>query len=167
MLRRVTHATSTDAFASLRRITIRELRSEDYDGWAELWSGYLRFYRVEIGAQVTARTFAHLCDATDGMFALVAVEDGVSDGLVGLAHSVVHPSTWSLTGYCYLEDLFVAPAARGSNVARSLIEATVAAARKRGVERVYWHTQQFNGAARSLYDTVGRLTSMVVYERDV
>jgi hypothetical protein len=35
------------------------------------------------------------------------------------------------------------------------------------VERVYWQTQQFNGAARSLYDKVGRLTSMAVYERDV
>jgi GNAT superfamily N-acetyltransferase len=80
---------------------------------------------------------------------------------------VVHPSTWSLTGYCYLEDLFVEREARGGDVAKSLIEATVAAARERGVERVYWHTQQFNGAARSLYDTVGQLTSMVVYERDV
>ena len=36
-----------------------------------------------------------------------------------------------------------------------------------GAERVYWHTQEFNGAARSLYDSVGQLTSMVVYEREV
>jgi GNAT superfamily N-acetyltransferase len=165
MLRRAVHATSTDAFASLPRIVIRELRREDYDGWTELWSGYLRFYRVEIGEQVTAATFARLCDETDGMFGLAAVD--ASETLVGLAHSVVHPSTWSLTGYCYLEDLFVARAARGSGVAKQLIEATAAAAHERGVERLYWHTQQFNGAARSLYDTVGRLTSMVVYERDV
>lgn len=138
---------------------------EDQEGWRELWSGYLHFYRAEIGEQVTASTFARLCEEADGMFALVAVDDGASGGLLGLAHSVVHPSTWSLTGYCYLEDLFVAPAARGSGVARQLIEATAAAARARGVERLYWHTQQFNGAARSLYDTVGQLTSMIVYER--
>lgn len=158
---------TTGVFESLRRITIRELRRGDYDGWIELWSGYLRFYRAEIAQQVTAATFERLCDATGGMFALVAVQDGESGRPVGLAHSVVHPSTWSTTGYCYLEDLFVAREARGGDVARSLIEATVAAARERGVQRVYWHTQQFNGAARSLYDTVGRLTSMVVYERDV
>jgi GNAT superfamily N-acetyltransferase len=114
---------------------------------------------------VTAATFERMCTAADGMFALVAVS---ADGrLVGFAHSVVHPSTWSLTGYCYLEDLFVARDARGGEAARSLIEATAAAARERGVTRLYWHTQQFNGAARSLYDTAGRLTSMVVYERDV
>jgi GNAT superfamily N-acetyltransferase len=146
-------------------MTIRELRSEDYQGWLELWSGYLRFYRVELAELVTQTTFERLCDAAGGMFALVALD---ADGQhVGLAHSVVHPSTWALQGYCYLEDLFVAPAARGGDVARGLIDATALVARERGVERLYWHTQQFNGAARSLYDTVGRLTSMVVYERDV
>ena len=50
---------------------------------------------------------------------------------------------------------------------KKLIEETAAAARQRGVERLYWNTQQFNGAARSLYDTVGQLTSMVVYERKI
>jgi GNAT superfamily N-acetyltransferase len=146
-------------------MTIRELRSEDYQGWLELWSGYLRFYRVELAELVTQTTFERLCDAAGGMFALVALD---ADGQhVGLAHSVVHPSTWALQGYCYLEDLFVAPAARGGDVARGLIDATALVARERGVERLYWHTQQFNGAARSLYDTVGRLTSMVVYERAV
>jgi GNAT superfamily N-acetyltransferase len=114
---------------------------------------------------VTSATFERLCEAADGMFGLAAVD--ADEQLVGLAHSVVHPSTWSLAGYCYLEDLFVAQQARGGNVARSLIDATAAVARERGVDRLYWHTQQFNGAARSLYDTVGRLTSMIVYERDV
>jgi GNAT superfamily N-acetyltransferase len=147
------------------QMTIRELRREDYEGWIELWSAYLHFYRVELAERVTHTTFERLCDARDGMFALVALDAG---GLhVGLAHSVVHPSTWALEGYCYLEDLFVAPAARGGDIARSLIDATAVVARQRGVERIYWHTQQFNGAARSLYDTVGRLTSMVVYEREL
>jgi GNAT superfamily N-acetyltransferase len=138
---------------------------DDYEGWIELWSAYLRFYRAAIDEPVTAATFDRLCERADGMFGLVAVD--ASDRLLGLAHSVVHPSTWSLTGYCYLEDLFVAREARGGDVARSLIDATAAVARERGVTRLYWHTQQFNGAARSLYDTVGRLTSMVVYERGV
>jgi GNAT superfamily N-acetyltransferase len=146
-------------------MTIRELRREDHDGWIELWSGYLRFYRVELTEQVTRTTFERLCDAADGMFALLAVDS--REQPVGFAHSVVHPSTWALEGYCYLEDLFVAPPARGGDLASRLIDATAARARERGVARLYWHTQQFNGAARSLYDTVGRLTSMVVYERDL
>jgi GNAT superfamily N-acetyltransferase len=149
----------------MARVSIRELRSEDRQGWLELWSGYLSFYRQELDEQVTRTTFERLRDGADGMFGLVAV-DG-DERIVGLAHAIVHPSTWALAGYCYLEDLFVARDARGGNVGGELIEATALAARERGVERLYWHTQQFNGAARSLYDKVGRLTSMVVYERDV
>jgi GNAT superfamily N-acetyltransferase len=146
-----------------RATKIRKLGGADYDSWIELWSEYLRFYRVEIGEQVTRRTFERLSEAQDGMLGLVATD---ADGqLVGLANLVFHPSTWALTSYCYLEDLFVAPSARGGDVARELIEATGETAGERGAEQVYWHTQQFNGAARSLYDTVGTLTSMVVYER--
>jgi GNAT superfamily N-acetyltransferase len=58
----------------------------------------------------------------------------------------------------------VAPSARGHDVGRALLEAVGRAARERGADRVYWHTQQYNGRARSLYDQVGRPTSFVVYE---
>jgi GNAT superfamily N-acetyltransferase len=146
-------------------MTIRELRREDHDGWIELWSAYLRFYRQELSEEVTRTAFERLCRADDGMFALVALD--AQERPIGFAHATVHPSTWALNGYCYLEDLFVAPAARGGEVSRELIDATARVARERGVERMYWHTQPFNGAARSLYDQVGRLTSTVVYERDV
>ena len=40
-------------------------------------------------------------------------------------------------------------------------------ARGLGAETLYWHTQAFNGRARSLYDTVGQLTSHVHYERNL
>jgi len=93
---------------------------------------------------------------------LVAVD--ADDHPLGLAHLVFHPSTWSESGYGYLEDLYVDPLHRGGQVARTLVRAVYAEAHERGVQRVYWHTQQFNGAARSLYDTVGELTSFVVYE---
>jgi len=129
-----------------------------------LWAGYLRFYRTQLQDSVTDLTFKRLCDNSDGMFGLVAVGD--DGGLVGLANALMHPSTWSVAGYCYLEDLFVSPHARGTGAGEQLIEATAAVAHERGVTRLYWHTQQFNGPARSLYDTAGKLTSMIVYERD-
>jgi hypothetical protein len=45
------------------------------------------------------------------------------------------------------------------------MEGVYAEADRRGVGRVYWHTQQYNAPARSLYDSVGHATSFVVYER--
>lgn len=127
-----------------------------------MWRGYLRFYRGTLDEDVTEQTFARLRDQSDGFAGLVAIDN--TDRPVGFAHLVFHGSTWSPVGYCYLEDLFVDPAHRGGGTARSLFDAVYAAARDRGADRVYWHTQQYNAPARSLYDQVGRLTSFIVYE---
>jgi GNAT superfamily N-acetyltransferase len=142
---------------------IRPLTTDDWDRWIVLWQGYLDFYRSELPQSTTLRTFDRLCQREDGMFGLVAESDAA---LTGLVHALVHPSTWSLSGYCYLEDLFVAPAARGTDTGRQLIEAVVAESGARGADKVYWHTQAFNGPARSLYDQVANLSSFVVYERE-
>lgn len=143
-------------------IHVRHLESRDAPGWRVLWAAYTDFYRVDIPDEVSTLTFKRLCEGADGVVGLVAVT--AADEAIGLAHLVFHASTWSATDDCYLEDLYVDPAHRGGRVARTLIDAVFAAAAQRGVARVYWHTQQFNGAARSLYDTVGALTSFVVYE---
>ena len=144
------------------RYSVRPLQDGDRDRWLTLWAGYLAFYRAEVPEHVTESTFQRLRDGAEAMLGLVAT---APDGdLVGLAHLVFHPSTWTTDGYCYLEDLYVDRSARGGNASRVLFDAVFAAARTRGSARVYWHTQQFNGSARSLYDTVGRLTSMVEYE---
>ena len=144
---------------------IRALTADDYPGWLPLWRGYLRFYRGEVSDEVTLETFRRLAGGLDGMTGLVAEDPAGTGTLAGLAHLVFHPSTWASQPYCYLEDLFVAPSARGSGLSRQLIDAVYAEADRRGAARVYWETQEYNGAARSLYDLVAHRTSFVVYER--
>ena len=144
---------------------IRALTADDYAGWLPLWRGYLRFYRGEVSDEVTLGTFRRLAGGLDGMTGLVAEDPAGTGSLAGLAHLVFHPSTWASQPYCYLEDLFVAPAARGSGLSRQLIDAVYAEADRRGAARVYWETQEYNGAARSLYDLVAHRTSFVIYER--
>ncbi|MBO0713556.1 MAG: GNAT family N-acetyltransferase [Acidimicrobiales bacterium] len=139
---------------------IRPIIENDYGEWQQLWDAYLDFYRRELTEATTLATFARLCQRADGLFGFVA-EAGTS--LVGFAHALVHPSTWSEAGYCYLEDLFVAPPARGTGVARELLEAVIAEGHHRQVGRIYWHTQEFNAPARSLYDQVAHRSSFVVY----
>ena len=140
---------------------IRPIRETDYEAWLPLWHAYNAFYRNDVAEEVTHAAFGRLCDGADGFFGLVAEDDG----LIGLAHAVFHPATWTTGTYCYLEDLFVSRGGRGSGAARLLIEGVYAEADKRGADRVYWHTQQYNAPARSLYDAVGHATSFVVYER--
>jgi GNAT superfamily N-acetyltransferase len=143
-------------------VSIRRITTDDRAGWDPLWSAYCAFYRAEVEADITSHTFARLSEGTD-LIGLVAVDD--AGGLVGFAHALFHGSTWSLRGYCYLEDLYVAPTHRGGRVARALIEAVYEQADARGAERVYWHTQEFNAPARSLYDSLARRTSFIVYRR--
>ena len=142
--------------------TVRPLQARDFDAWHLLWDGYNSFYRHEVTAEVTENTFRRLHEGADGFFGLVAEHEG---GLVGLAHAIFHPSTWTTRTYCYLEDLFVAGPHRGSGAARALIEDLYAEADRRGADSVYWHTQSYNAPARSLYDQVAKSTSYVVYER--
>ena len=141
---------------------VRALAENDWDDWRALWAGYLSFYRAEEPDATSRATFERLCAGREGMFGLLALDE--SGRGIGMANCVVHATTWSRQPTCYLEDLFVAPPARGHDVGRSLFEEIQRAAKERGAGRVYWHTQQYNGAARSLYDQVGRLTSFVVYE---
>jgi GNAT superfamily N-acetyltransferase len=55
----------------------------------------------------------------------------------------------------YLEDLFVAPEARGSGLADALIEACAQQARERGAPALLWLTQPRNERARAVYDRAG------------
>lgn len=146
-------------------MSVRSLRAEDRAAWEPLWDGYLRFYRAEVTAAVTDQTFGRMSQRRDGCFGLAA--EAVDGALAGFAHCLVHPTTWSRGGACYLEDLYVDPAHRGTGAARALIEAAADRASEIGAETLYWRTQAFNGRARSLYDTVARLTSHVHYERDL
>jgi GNAT superfamily N-acetyltransferase len=146
-------------------VNVRRLRPGDKPRWRELWNGYLSFYRAQVPEEVTDSSFERLCDEDGAMVGLVAVDS--DDRPIGLAHLVFHPATWSRVDYCYLEDLFVDRSLRSSGVSQALFDAVYSYARDAGAGRVYWHTQQFNGAARSLYDTVGSLTSFVVYEHQL
>jgi GNAT superfamily N-acetyltransferase len=142
--------------------TVRPLEARDFDAWLPLWDGYNAFYRNEVTEEVTQNTFRRLHEGADGFFGLVAETD---EAVVGLAHAIFHPSTWTTRSYCYLEDLFVARTHRGSGVARALIEGVYSEADRKGADNVYWHTQSYNAPARSLYDEVAQPTSYVVYER--
>lgn len=143
-------------------VTLRRLATPDRADWDPLWAAYCAFYRAEVDAQISTHTFKRLCEG-GSLIGFIAID--AQGAAVGFVNALFHESTWSLRGYCYLDDLYVAPAARGSGVARALIEQVYAEADARGADRVYWHTQEFNAAARSLYDTLAHRTSHIVYRR--
>jgi GNAT superfamily N-acetyltransferase len=128
---------------------IRDAGPADEAAFRDLWQGYLDFYRVALPPEVTAKTWARLTDDGSPVNARLAVSQG---RVRGFAIHLHHPSTWVATEDCYLEDLFVAPDARGQGMARALIDDLIALARARGWARLYWHTRDDNARARALYD---------------
>jgi len=151
-----------DVNAAPKTIEVRPVTADDYEDWLRLFRDYIAFYEEQVPDDVIATAWRRLLAQDDNMIALIAIENGRA---LGLANLVFHRSTWAQDWYCYLEDLFVAPAARGRGVGRALIEAVYAEADRRGASRTYWATQAKNTTARALYDRLGVLTEFVQYRR--
>ncbi len=141
---------------------IRGLQADDRQRWGELWAQYLTFYQQELPAAVTDLTWRRLMEAQQ-LYGFAALDE--ADRMVGYVHYHFHLSTWSPSGYCYLEDLFVDPLSRGRHAGRALVEAVYRAADERGVTRVYWHTENTNARAQVLYNQVGYLTPFLQFRR--
>lgn len=145
-------------------IAVRPLTATDHAGWAPLWQGYLEFYETVLADEVTDATWARVSGGDAAMGGLVA-EDEV--GLVGLAHYVVHPTTWTVAPACYLEDLFVVPQRRSQGLGRALIEQLAALGREQGWSGIHWLTGEDNVTGMRLYDRVATRTNWVRYELDL
>ncbi len=143
-------------------LVVRPLAARDEAAWRRLWSDYLKFYKTPLPTRVTDALFQRLL-AGQPHFARVAEKDGA---VIGFVHALPHASTWSLDGYCYLEDLFVEVSARGTGAGRALIEAVYQEADARGLKRVYWNTETGNRTARRLYDRLASLSDFVQYRRE-
>lgn len=104
--------------------------------------------------------------ATAGMSARLrgAIARGADGRAVGIVHWLTHLATWTTSDYCYLEDLYVAPGARGTGTGRALIEHVRAWAADHGSTKVYWMTAETNETARRLYDQVAERTGFIHYE---
>lgn len=144
-------------------VSARPIEPSDEAAWRELWRGYLDFYETTLGDEIYRTSFARLVDpAVTDYHGLLALRDGAP---VGLVHYIFHRHGWQIEDVCYLQDLYVAPEARGIGAGRVLIEAVYAAADAAGRPNVYWLTQTFNTTARQLYDRVGSVTPFIKYRR--
>ena len=139
---------------------IRAALPSDEATWRELWKGYCDFYQAQLPDEVTRRTWKRILDPDAQVMCIVAEVEGK---VYGFANCVVHENTWETQAVCYLEDLYVHPAARGRGVATALLEWLRNAMRAEGWARVYWMTREDNERARKLYDQFAQADGFARY----
>jgi GNAT superfamily N-acetyltransferase len=145
-------------------LKIRQPAPENRSAWEALWGGYQAFYKAEIPPATTDETWRRILDPAEPVWAALAWQDGAA---VGLVQWIFHRSTWSVSDFCYLNDLFVMPGVRGSGVGRQLIAHVHDAARRAGAGRLYWLTHETNTDAMKLYDAVAKNSGFVQYRMPV
>jgi GNAT superfamily N-acetyltransferase len=146
-----------------------EVRSAREDEVAEvlpLMRAYCDFYESsppDEGLREMALTLIR--DPEQGALFVAREGDGSAAGFAALGWK------WSSTRGArigVMEDLFVAPEARGRGCAEALIEACAGACRERGMPALEWTTAPDNRRAQAVYDRVGgRPSEWMVYELEL
>jgi len=139
---------------------VRPLKAGDKSEWTPLWQGYLEFYTTELSDEQSELTWQRLLNKDFNLHCLVVEVDGK---IQGITHYSFQTSTWAHKNYCYLEDLFTAPASRGKGLGRLLIDSVKDIAVSEGSSRLYWNTDETNATARKLYDSYSLDSGKVQY----
>ena len=142
-------------------IAIRPLAPDDRAEWERLFQAYAAFYKTTVPEGGFARVWDWIFDPDNNFWCDLAVQDGGT--IVGFTQYQLMQRSLSGAQVCYLSDLYVDPAVRGSGAGRALIDHVLAFARRRGLSGVRWLTQEFNYPARKLYDTYAPKTDFILY----
>lgn len=147
--------------------TVALVRDQDLPELLALMRGYCDFYGVAPPDDaLLAVSRALIADPRrEGMQLLARDETGTAVGFATLYWSW---QTLSASRLGVMNDLFVAPGARGRGVAESLIAACRDACRDHGARTLSWQTALDNERAKAVYDRVGaRRSEWLDYSLDV
>jgi GNAT superfamily N-acetyltransferase len=148
-------------------VEVSAVREEEFETLLPLISAYQRFYEVDDVDPDRNRAFFRrfLAPSDDGLLLAARDETG---GILGYACLYWHFSSLQALETVLMNDLFVAPEARGRGVGRALIEAAAGVARERGAAWVEWSTAPDNHTAQRLYDSLtSEKSTWLSYELEI
>jgi ribosomal protein S18 acetylase RimI-like enzyme len=152
----------------MRQWKVRPVRGDEFEAWTALFRAYCDFYHWPTSDEHQQTVWHWIASATIEAYVAVPVdEDGTELAPPqGLAHvrEWVRPLRGVRCGY--LDDLFVAPDARGSGA----VDALLAELRRLGCERgwgaVRWTTAPDNDRAIAVYEKIATRTPWLTYDMD-
>jgi GNAT superfamily N-acetyltransferase len=134
--------------------TIAAVGADDLDDLLPLLRGYCDFYEVDPpDDRLLALSRALLADPDCEGVQLLARDGG--GRAVGFATVYWSWETLNAGRIGVMNDLFVAPEARGGGLAEALIEACRERCAAKGAGRLVWQTAKDNARAQAVYDRIG------------
>ena len=127
---------------------------DDLDELLPLMRGYADFYEVSPTDEQLLSLSRALIEDHDHEGAQFIARDNTGRA-IGFATVFWLWSTLSASRVGLMNDLFVAPSARGSGAAEALIERCRGACLERGATRLTWQTAKDNARAQKVYDRIG------------
>lgn len=134
-------------------LVIEPVTEDDLPELLPLLRGYCGFYGTDPSDTALLELARWLLEhPEDGVQVLARDEEGRA---VGFATIYWTWRTMHASRLAVLEDLFVAPVARGTGTAEALIRDALARAREHGAAELTWQTAKTNERAQAVYERVG------------
>jgi GNAT superfamily N-acetyltransferase len=140
-------------------VEIRPARVEEIDDLLPLMRSYCEFYET-IPNDEGLRTMLRTLISDPGQGAVFVARDG--GRAVGVATMDWKWSSLKAARIGFLEDLFVAPEARGRGIADALIAVCADRCRELGMPALQWETAPDNLRAQEVYNRTGAGTETLI-----
>ncbi len=151
-------------------IEIGQAQPEHRAGWEHLWrKNIVQFGAPDMSDHVIDGLWSRILDPDHPIQAWLAIDHHAETGdqtVVGFAHLIVHPHTFTLRNVAYLEDFWVEPDQRGRGIGGLMMTSLQDHARKSNWVRLYWLTAKDNLGAQKLYDRIAKRDDSVLYKID-
>lgn len=139
-------------------------------GWEALWrQNIAKFGAPDMSDDVIDGLWQRILNPDHGMQAWLAMDrdtDHDAWTVVGLAHIIVHPHTFSLRNVAYLEDFWVSEDQRGKGIGGKMMSELQVQAKQQDWVRLYWLTAGDNHGAQRMYDRLTERVDSVLYKID-
>ena len=143
----------------MSKVTVRRVNEENVHDAALLFDAYRQFYSQQADFEM-ARNFLAERLARKESVIYVAFEDGKAVGFAQLYPSF---SSLSMKRIWILNDLFVAPPARGHGIGTALLEECKQLAIETGAKELILETMKSNVTAQRLYESQGWKRDEIFY----
>ncbi len=143
-------------------VLVRQVADHDRNEWNALFAAYCEFGGEEQTSEMRDRVWGWIHDPNAQTLCLVVEDDQAR--IVGFIHFRPYERPMSATKGAYVDDIFVAPSARGLGAVDQMIQAVGVYAKEQGWDVVRWMTSETNYRARSVYDRHATKSNWVTYQ---